>query len=189
MDSTHQIPEKENWRTPESSWRRFQSREQRAPQTARPNLRRMEVDWRTGGSQPEAGPAGRLDDSLTCGETLEEEMGKEGARIWLPHLNTRQAVAGDTELMHSMLDSLREMERERGFRMQEGSAQKNCPDHLYFRKLLVEWIIDVCADFKLCMGTAALAVAYNDHVLSAVMAVPPTSLQLVAMACILVAGE
>lgn len=111
-------------------------------------------------------------------------MGRDAgpARVWLPHLNTRPAIGADAELLHSMLETLRASEGVRGFKV--GSSG----EHLCFRKLLVEWIIDVCADFKLSMGTAALAVTYTDNVLMLV-SVPPTSLQLVAMACILVAGE
>lgn len=128
---------------------------------------------------------GGAGESLACAEALGEdsEMGREGpARVWLPHLNTRPALGADAELLQSMLESLRETERIRAFKAAGGARE-----HLCFRKLLVEWIIDVCADFKLSMGTAALAVTYTDNVLMLV-SVPPTSLQLVAMACILVAG-
>lgn len=58
--------------------------------------------------------------------------------------------------------------------------------HMKYRATLIEWILEVCADFGFGPTTADLAVQYMDRVLSKVN-VPKTSLQLVAMCCLEVA--
>mmetsp|Transcript_65803 Transcript_65803/g.208264 ORF Transcript_65803/g.208264 Transcript_65803/m.208264 type:complete len:312 (+) Transcript_65803:414-1349(+) len=65
---------------------------------------------------------------------------------------------------------------------------KETARHIRYRTMLVEWVIDVCEDFELSLTTATTAVLYSDQVLSKVK-VPKTSLQLVAMCCVLLAAK
>ena len=60
--------------------------------------------------------------------------------------------------------------------------------HLRHRPVLCEWVADLGTDFGLTPNTTNLAILYCDRVLAAVV-VPKTSLQLVAVCCVLIAGE
>ena len=68
-----------------------------------------------------------------------------------------------------------------------GFALSRCALHLKHRLVLVEWMADVCEEFALTDMTANLAILYADRILSSIK-VPKTSLQLVALCCILIAG-
>uniref|UniRef100_A0A7S0IGK4 Cyclin-like domain-containing protein n=1 Tax=Micromonas pusilla TaxID=38833 RepID=A0A7S0IGK4_MICPS len=81
-----------------------------------------------------------------------------------------------------VLETLRERERTK----QRWRLDPNTAAHMKYRTTLIEWILEVCADFGFGPTTADLAVQYMDRVLSKVN-VPKTSLQLVAMCCLEVA--
>jgi len=83
-----------------------------------------------------------------------------------------------------VLETLRERERTK----QRWRLDPNTARHMKYRTTLIEWILEVCADFGFGPTTADLAVQYMDRVLSKVN-VPKTSLQLVAMCCLEVAGR
>lgn len=78
-----------------------------------------------------------------------------------------------------------------GLRAKEGARERwrldpSTARHMKYRPTLIEWVLEVCADFNFGPTTADLAVHYMDRVLSKVN-VPKTSLQLVAMCCLEVA--
>jgi len=78
-----------------------------------------------------------------------------------------------------------------GLRVKEGTRERwrldpSTARHMKYRPTLIEWVLEVCADFNFGPTTADLAVHYMDRVLSKVN-VPKTSLQLVAMCCLEVA--
>ena len=96
-------------------------------------------------------------DGLDCHEQLSDSGDAPGgggdSRWWLPALHVRMQACADGELLGAMLHSLEE---------REGSVRVPAAPrlHLGFRRLLVEWIRDLCFDCRQGLTTCWLAAAY-----------------------------